>query len=35
MTDHATPNLPSRDFEVTAGFYGRSALSPAGAIPAG
>ena len=21
--DHATPNLPSRDFEITAGFYGR------------
>lgn len=20
--DHATPNLPSRDFEVTSGFYG-------------
>ena len=22
MTDHATPNLPSRDFSVTAAFYG-------------
>ena len=22
MTDHATPNLPSRDFELTAKFYG-------------
>ncbi len=21
MTDHATPNLPSRDFETTARFY--------------
>jgi len=21
MTDHATPNLPARDFELTAGFY--------------
>ncbi|HWQ85114.1 bleomycin resistance protein [Brevundimonas sp.] len=23
MTDHATPNLPSRDFEQTARFYGK------------
>lgn len=23
MTDHATPNLPSSDFEATAQFYGR------------
>ena len=23
MTDHATPNLPARDFEATAGFYAR------------
>ena len=23
MTDHATPNLPSRDFAVTAAFYAR------------
>lgn len=23
MTDHATPNLPSRDFERTARFYGK------------
>lgn len=23
MADHATPNLPSRDFEVTARFYGQ------------
>jgi catechol 2,3-dioxygenase-like lactoylglutathione lyase family enzyme len=23
MTDRATPNLPSRDFEVTARFYGQ------------
>lgn len=22
MTDHAVPNLPSRDFDVTAAFYG-------------
>ena len=22
MTDHATPNLPARDFEATARFYG-------------
>ncbi len=22
MTDHATPNLPSRDFEATSRFYG-------------
>ncbi|WP_424448291.1 bleomycin resistance protein [Microbacterium arborescens] len=22
MTDHAVPNLPSRDFEVTSAFYG-------------
>lgn len=22
MTDHATPNLPARDFEATATFYG-------------
>ena len=22
MTDHATPNLPSRDFEATSNFYG-------------
>lgn len=22
MTDHSTPNLPSRDFEATARFYG-------------
>ena len=22
MTDHATPNLPSRDFEVSSRFYG-------------
>lgn len=21
MTDHATPNLPSRDFEATSRFY--------------
>ena len=23
MTDHATPNLPSRDFSATATFYGK------------
>lgn len=23
MTDHATPNLPSQNFDVTAAFYGR------------
>lgn len=23
MADHATPNLPARDFEATARFYGR------------
>jgi catechol 2,3-dioxygenase-like lactoylglutathione lyase family enzyme len=23
MTDHATPNLPARDFETTSRFYGR------------
>ena len=23
MTDHATPNLPSRNFEATSGFYAR------------
>lgn len=23
MSDHATPNLPSRDFAITATFYGR------------
>jgi catechol 2,3-dioxygenase-like lactoylglutathione lyase family enzyme len=23
MADHATPNLPSRDFQATAQFYGR------------
>lgn len=23
MTDHSTPNLPSRDFDATAAFYGR------------
>lgn len=23
MTDHATPNLPSRDFEASSRFYGR------------
>lgn len=23
MTDHATPNLPASDFDVTASFYGR------------
>ncbi|PZN92092.1 MAG: bleomycin resistance protein [Alphaproteobacteria bacterium] len=23
MVDHATPNLPARDFEATAQFYGR------------
>ena len=23
MPDHATPNLPSRDFEATSDFYGR------------
>jgi hypothetical protein len=23
VADHATPNLPSRDFERTAQFYGR------------
>ncbi|MFN3944978.1 MAG: bleomycin resistance protein [Allosphingosinicella sp.] len=23
MTDHATPNLPSRDFDATAAFYAR------------
>lgn len=27
MTDHATPNLPSRDFERTALFYGRLGFS--------
>ena len=25
--DHATPNLPSRDFEVTSGFYQRLGFS--------
>ncbi len=28
MTDHAVPNLPSRDFEVTAAFYGAFGFSP-------
>jgi hypothetical protein len=23
MTDHATPNLPSRDFQATSDFYGK------------
>jgi catechol 2,3-dioxygenase-like lactoylglutathione lyase family enzyme len=27
MTDHATPNLPSRDFEATARFYGALGFS--------
>jgi len=27
MTDHATPNLPSRDFDVTADFYGKLGFS--------
>ena len=28
MTDHATPNLPSRDFEQTARFYGALGFEP-------
>jgi catechol 2,3-dioxygenase-like lactoylglutathione lyase family enzyme len=27
MTDHATPNLPSRDFQATSDFYGRLGFS--------
>ena len=27
MVDHATPNLPSRDLDATAGFYGRLGFS--------
>lgn len=29
MTDHATPNLPSRDLAATAAFYGRIGFAPA------
>ncbi|EPX60692.1 bleomycin resistance protein [Cystobacter fuscus DSM 2262] len=28
MTDHATPNLPSRDFETTARFYAALGFEP-------
>ena len=28
MADHATPNLPSRDFEATARFYGAFGFVP-------
>ena len=27
MTDHATPNLPARDFQATSDFYGRLGFS--------
>ncbi len=29
MTDHAVPNLPSRDFDETVAFYGRLGFEPA------
>ncbi|MFB2557255.1 bleomycin resistance protein [Herbiconiux liangxiaofengii] len=29
MVDHATPNLPSRDFEATIAFYGSFGFEPA------
>lgn len=28
MTDHAVPNLPSRDFDATADFYGSFGFEP-------
>ncbi len=35
MTDHATPNLPSRDFAATSTFYGALGLRRTGATAAG